>query len=217
MNTNNALDRLNGLLPLADNQRRLEAPLRDLHRKVLKDFVARGYPPSRDEMEQLPGDYPLDDALQRLASGDLLVLSPDGQSINGAYPFTVEERVHTVSVNGRCLHAMCALDALSVAPMFQVATMVKSRCHVTGDPVEVEMQGGNVLSASPAEPLVGIRWQGTSGCAAQSLCLDMVFLRDSETAGEWQAQDSGNISILDLPSAIAIGAAFFCPLLEQSD
>lgn len=217
MNTNNALDRLNGLLPLADNQRRLEAPLRDLHRKVLQDFVARGHPPSREEMEQLPGDYPLDDALQQLASGDLVVLSQDRQSISGAYPFTVEERVHTVSVNGHRLHAMCALDALSVAPMFQVATTVKSRCHVTGDPVEVEMQGGNVLSASPAEPLVGIRWQGTSGCAAQSLCLDMVFLRDRETAGDWQAQDSGNISILDLPSAVAMGAAFFGPLLEQSD
>ena len=74
MNTNNALDRLNGLLPLADNQRRLEAPLRDLHKKVLQDFVARGHPPSCEEMEQLPGDYPLDDALQQLASGDLVVL-----------------------------------------------------------------------------------------------------------------------------------------------
>lgn len=215
MNTNDALDRLNGLLPLADNQHRLEAPLRDLHRRILQDFVARGCPPSRGEMQQL-GDYSLDDALQQLASGDLVVLSPDRQSICGAYPFTVEERVHSVSVNGHRVHAMCALDALSVAPMFQLATTVKSRCHVTADPVEVEMQGGNVLSASPADPRVGIRWQGTSGCAAQSLCLDMVFLRDRETAEGWQVQDSANISILDLPSAVALGAAFFGPLLEES-
>jgi mercuric reductase len=124
--------------------------------------------------------------------------------------------VHSVSVNGHRVHAMCALDALSVAPMFQLATTVKSRCHVTADPVEVEMQGGNVLSASPADPRVGIRWQGTSGCAAQSLCLDMVFLRDRETAEGWQVQDSANISILDLPSAVALGAAFFGPLLEES-
>jgi mercuric reductase len=215
MNTNDALDRLNGLLPLADNQHRLEAPLRDLHRRILQDFVARGCPPSRGEMQQL-GDYSLDDALQQLASGDLVVLSPDGRAISGAYPFTVEERVHSVSVNGHRVHAMCALDALSVAPMFQLATTVKSRCHVTADPVEVEMQGGNVLSASPADPRVGIRWQGTSGCAAQSLCLDMVFLRDRETAEGWQVQDSANISILDLPSAVALGAAFFGPLLEES-
>ena len=217
MHTNDALDRLNSLLPLADNQHRLEAPLRDLHRKILQDFAARGCPPPRDEMEQILGDGTLDAALQRLASDDLVVLSPDRGSISGAYPFTVEERVHTVSVNGHRLHAMCALDALSVAPMFQAATTVKSRCHVTGDPVEVEMQGETVLSASPADPRVGIRWQGTSGCAAQSLCLDMVFLRDRETAGNWQARDRENISILDLPSAIAMGAAFFCPLLEQSD
>ena len=216
VNENEALDRLNALLPLADNQNRLEAPLRKLHRKVLQDFGGRGYPPSREEMTNELGDIPLDDALQKLASDDLLVLSPDRREISGAYPFTVEERVHTVSVNGHKLHAMCALDALSVAPMFDAVTTVKSRCHVTGDPIEIGMQGATVLSASPGRPWVGIRWQGTSGCAARSLCLDMVFLRDWETADGWQVQDSDNISILDLPSAIALGAAFFCPLLEQA-
>jgi hypothetical protein len=41
----------------------------------------------------------------------------------------------------------------------------------------------------------------------------MVFLRDEATARAWQAQDSENISILDLPSAVRLGSAFFCPLL----
>jgi hypothetical protein len=45
----------------------------------------------------------------------------------------------------------------------------------------------------------------------------MVFLRDRETGVDWREQDRGNISILDLPSAVAMGAAFFCPLLEQDD
>jgi mercuric reductase len=108
---------------------------------------------------------------------------------------------------------MCALDALSVGPMFNAASTVKSRCHLSGAPIKVRMQGGTVVSASPGQPWVGIRWQGTSGCAARSLCLDMVFLRDRETAGDWRVHDRDNISILDLSSAVAMGAAFFCPLL----
>ena len=126
---------------------------------------------------------------------------------------TVEERVHTVTVNGRQLHTMCALDALSVAPMFDAVTTVRSRCHVSGEPVEITMQGDRVTSSSPDRPWVGIRWQGTSGCAARSLCLEMVFLRDEATARAWQVQDSENISILDLPAAVRFGSAFFCPLL----
>ena len=212
---NENLDRLNSLLPLAENQHRLEATLRELHRKILQGFAVHGCPPSREEMATCLGDTPVDAALQQLASDDLVVLSPDRQEVAGAYPFTMDERVHTVSVNGHQSHAMCALDALSVAPMFNATTTVKSRCHVTGDPVEVGMRGETVLSVSPGQPWVGIRWQGPSGCAAQSLCLDMVFLRDRATAEGWQSQDSGNISILDLPSAVVMGAAFFRPLMEQ--
>jgi hypothetical protein len=166
-------------------------------------------------MAERLADVPLDDALQQLAADDLVVLSPDRREVTGAYPFTIEERVHTVSINGRQLHAMCALDAMSVAPMFDAVTTVCSRCHVSGEPVEVSMQGNRVTSSCPDRPWIGIRWQGTSGCAARSLCLDMVFLRDEATARAWQAQDSENISILELPSAVRLGAAFFCPLLTH--
>ncbi len=215
MNENDALDRLNGLLPLAGNQQRLPAALRELHRLILQGFAEHGHPPSREAMAEQLGDANLDEALQQLAADDLVVLSPDRREVTGAYPFTVEERVHTVSINGRQLHAMCALDALSVAPMFDAVTTVRSRCHVSGEPVEITMQGDRVTSSHPDRPWVGIRWQGTSGCAARSLCLEMVFLREEATGRAWQAQDSENISILDLPAAVRLGSAFFCPLLVQ--
>jgi hypothetical protein len=110
---------------------------------------------------------------------------------------------------------MCALDALSVAPMFGTRTGVDSRCHVTGRPIEIHMQDIRVISAQPASPWIGIRWQGISGCAAQSLCLEMVFLFDQATAEGWRRQDRENISIVDLPGAVAFGAAFFRPLLAS--
>lgn len=210
-----ALDRLNGLLPLKEHQARLDPALRNLHRAILEGFVRDGKPLSPAQLAAALGNGTVDAALQQLAADDLVVLTPDRQQLAGAYPFTTEERVHRVLVNGHTVHAMCALDALSVAPMFNTATRIDSRCHVTGTAIEIHLQGAELLSAQPDDPFVGIRWQGTSGCAAQSLCLEMLFLRDRETAVAWQQEDSANRSIFDLPAAIAFGAAFFTPLLQE--
>jgi mercuric reductase len=208
-----AIDHLNRLLPLKDRQDALEPPLRDLHRDILRSFAAKGAPPARAQIAARPGIDDVDAALRRLAGDDLIVLTPDRTELAGAYPFTAEARVHRVQVNGHTVHAMCALDALAIAPMFDTETRIDSRCHVSKRPVRIHMQGARVISAQPADPRVGIRWQGTSGCAAQSLCMEMVFLDKQATAGAWQQEDPDNISLFDLPDAVEFGAAFFRPLL----
>ncbi len=209
-----ALARLNALLPLAQRQVALSPALRALHREILRSFVTQGRPLDYAQMAALNGDNP-GAALQRLADDDLVVLAPDRRTLIGAYPFTAEARVHRVTVNGHPLHAMCALDALSVAPMFDTATQIQSCCQVQEKPVGIHMQGGALISASPGHPQVGIRWQSTSGCAARSLCLDMIFLYDAATAATWQAQEPDNRDVFALPEAVAFGAAFFRPLLTQ--
>ena len=215
MDINAALERLNSLLPLKERQDRLDPALRNLHRAILDGFFLDGKPLSPEQLAAQLGNDTVDSALQQLAAADLVVLTPDRQQLVGAYPFTAEERVHRVLINGHTVHAMCALDALSVAPMFNTATRVDSRCHVTDTPIEIHMQGTDLLSALPADPYVGIRWKATSGCAARTLCMDMLFLRDRETAVAWQQEDSANMSIFDLPTAVAFGAAFFMPLLQD--
>lgn len=216
MNLDAALDKLNSLLPLRARQSQLEPQLRGLHIAVLRNFATAGRPLSLDEVTQQLGDADVDAALARLAADDLVVLSPDDSQIVGAYPFTAEERVHKVLVNGHTVHAMCALDALAIAPMFATATRIDSRCHVTDTPVEIHMQGKSLLSAMPGTVHVGIHWQGTSGCAANSLCMEMVFLADAETAQRWQQQDSENISVYQLPDAVSFAAAYFRPLLQDA-
>jgi len=216
LDINAALERLNSLLPLKERQDRLEPALRNLHRAILDGFFRDGSPLSREQIAALVGSSEADAALQQLAEADLVVLTPDRKQLAGAYPFTAEERIHRVLVNGHTVHAMCALDALSVAPMFNAATRVDSHCHVTGAPIEIHMQGATLLSALPADPYVGIHWQGASGCAAQSLCLEKLFLRDRATALAWQHEDSANMSIFDLATAVAFGAAFFTPLLQEA-
>lgn len=214
MNVAAAIDQLNSLLPLRARQDALAPPLRELHRGILQSFAGQGVPPARAEIAARPGIDDVDAALAELAAGDLVVLNPARDAVTGAYPFTVEARVHRVQVNGRTVHAMCALDALSVAPMFGTATHIDSRCHVSDRPIAIDMQDTRIVSAHPAAPWVGIRWQATSGCAAQNLCLEMVFLYDRDTAEAWRQEDPEHISIFDLPDAVAFGAAFFRPLLD---
>lgn len=213
MDLNTALDKLNSLLPLKARQSQLDPQLRNLHIGILRHFATAGRALSRDGIAQLLDDADPDAALARLANDDLVVLTPDRRNITGAYPFTAEERIHTVLVNGHTVHAMCALDALAIAPMFETATRIDSRCHVTGAPVEIHMQGMELLSARPGDIRVGIHWQGTSGCAATSLCLEMVFLGDAATAQRWQQQDSDHTDLYELPDAVHFAAAYFRPLL----
>jgi len=210
-----ALDKLNSLLPLKARQSQLDPQLRKLHIAILRHFATAGQPLSRDQVAQQLGDTDVDAALTRLADDDLIVLSPDRRDIAGAYPFTAENRVHAVLVNGHTVHAMCALDALAIAPMFETATRIDSRCHITDTPVEIHMQGAELLSSMPGDVRVGIHWQSALGCAAQSLCMEMVFLADAETAQRWQQQDSDNTDLYELPDAVRFAAAYFRPLLED--
>ena len=213
MRLSDSLDHLNSLLPLKARQDALDPELKNIHRAILRSFAATGRPLSRQQIaEQVDADR-VDDILAQLAEDDLVVLSADKQEITGAYPFTVEERVHQVNVNGQDVYAMCALDALSIAPMCQASTRILSRCHVTETPVEIQMNADKILSAIPEDVHVGIRWQSTSGCAAKNLCMEMVYLKDAATAQAWQQLDSENISIYSVDEAVEFGAAFFNPLL----
>jgi mercuric reductase len=67
--------------------------------------------------------------LHRLAERDLVVLE-DGR-ITGAYPLTDRPTEHRVSVEGRRLHAMCAIDALGVGAMYGTSTAIESGCRAS--------------------------------------------------------------------------------------
>jgi len=61
----------------------------------------------------------------------------------------------------------------------------------------------------------GIIWGAAAGnsCCADSLCMEMMFLRDSEIAQRWLADDPDNRELFTLPEAIEFGGRFFAPLL----
>ncbi len=205
--------RLNQLLPLKARQDRLSPELRELHREVIHSLVMGGRPPAREEMAERLGPDQVDAVLARMGEDDLVVLSEDRREILGAYPVTTENTPHVIHVSGQTIHAMCAVDALSVGPMFDVPLTIESRCRVTDSAIHIEQEGERIVAARPPTVRVGVRWQAPSGSAVHSLCMEMVFLQDEEAACRWHGGDLQNHSLFTLDQAVAFGSRFFRPLL----
>jgi mercuric reductase len=209
-----AVQRLNEQLPLKERQDKLSAPLKALHREVLGSLVRRGRPLTRSEVAALVGEDQVDAAIARLGGDDLVVLSQDRREIVGAYPVTAEQTPHEVHVGGHEIHAMCALDAVSVGPMYDVPVEICSRCRVSGEAICIKQQGTRILEAAPPTVRVGVRWQHPSGDhAAHSMCMEMVFLKDDAAASAWHGGDLQHHSVFTLDEAVEFGARFFNPLL----
>lgn len=207
-----ALNRLQRVLPLHKNQKQCDPSAKRLHQQLLHSFVTRSHPLTRAEMAGFVADVPA--ALAQLCNYDMVTLSADGE-LTGAYPFTTDDRGHRVQVNGHKVHAMCAVDALAVAPMFRTSTQVTSRCSVTSTPIAIDMMGATVQNGADVQDVhVGIDWAAADGAAscAISLCTEMIFLRDQATAGRWRSKQ-GDREIFTLHEAIHLASSFFVPLL----
>ncbi|MCB0196333.1 MAG: alkylmercury lyase family protein [Anaerolineae bacterium] len=209
----NALNHLNSILPLKQSQEACAPEVKELHQQILRSFVEKGRILTKAEMTEWVSDVP--QAIDVLSSYDMVTFSESGEPL-GAYPFTMLEREHQVRVNGHQVHAMCALDALAVGPMFGETTEVTSRCRVTGDPVKIQISGETILNpAEVGDAHVGIAWEAAdaASCCADSLCLEMIFLRDAETAQQWLANDCAGREIFTLEESVQFASRFFVPLL----
>jgi len=210
---NEAVKRLNSILPLLSGLQSLSDEDALLYCKLLNSYVAQGRALRRTEVAGMVADA--DQALNNIADSKLIVLDHEGDPA-GAYPFTSEQREHRVQINGLTVHCMCALDALSVSPMFEQKTIIDSECRVTGDAIHI-VQNGTIVTEGTMDAWFGIDWGAAadnSSCA-ESLCLEMMFLANDETAKQWLAESPETREIFDLQSAVEFAAAFFVPLAER--
>ena len=216
MNTNTvtAIERLNKILPLAERQQKLGKDIAMVYQKTLHSYVERGTSLSKAEIAQQVGN--IDECIDALKKNDMVVFDNNDEPI-GAYPFTMEPREHEVTVNGNNVHCMCALDALAVSPMFDMETMIKSRCHVTAEPVNIHQRNHEIIDAdNNSDVYFGISWNSAANnCCATSLCTEMIFLKGKRIADQWQAEDADNREIFNLPDAIKFAAGFFVPLMTK--
>ena len=214
----NGLARLTSLLPLKSRQESLDEKSRTLHRAFLETLVEQGRAMTKTEMKDLlhVSDQEIDGIVAKLGALDLIVLSCCGGPV-GSYPVTTEPTPHAVTSRGVRINAMCAFDSLAISPMYGNDVVIDSKCHVTGDPIHIEQNGYEIVKAEPSVDIhFGIIWNSPAGgCCANSLCTEMVFIKDGETAERWKQEGCCSREIYNLEETIDFAAAFFVPLTRD--
>ncbi len=211
--TDSILTRLNSILPLPARQSALPSGLQAVHRAFLASLVERGRVPADQELAALAPNGDVAGAVRTLTANDLIVVDGSGAPV-GAYPVTLEHTPHRVRVEGRDLYAMCAFDALAIAPVFGKHVETWTRCPVTGQEIYIEQQGNTVVTARPgADIQIGVAFRDPKQVAARNLCSGMIALSDRPSAVAWQGEHTDTHAFAPLDEAIDMATRFFRPLI----
>jgi mercuric reductase len=210
----NAISHLSLILPLQENYVSLGVEQRKIYQAILKSFYLYGRVESINELIEINPEA--EEIISNLAEKDMVIVDEQG-ILTGAYPFTMEPRQYLIEINGHTLYAMCALDALAPSTMFECKATIRSECAMTKEPVLIQLNGEEILNCDDVHHILfGINWQAANKAisCAESLCTEMLFLKGSDVAMKWQADNSENREVFNLPDAIQFAAKFFVPLVK---
>ena len=197
---------------------RLSDTERELYVWILRRFATEGRPSSADlprVSEQLGIDA--EHALETLAREDLVHRGADGE-IAVAYPFSGRPTAHRVRFpSGHEVDAMCAIDALGIAFMFDEPIDVESRDPLSDDEIRTRVAPGGAVEWWPESAVVvagAIRSDGDDACCG--CCPVLNFFASAASAERWLADHPDvrgtPISMLE---AAATGRAVFGEVLTE--
>lgn len=210
-----AVRRLNEILPIKAQLDELDKHSADIYQSVVSYFYQHGKAPMLSEL--VDEFFDARQIVTALGAKDMLTLYESGE-VKGCYPFTMEQRVHRIHINGIEAHTMCALDALAPSGMFGCKSTVMSQCAVSGTALRIELDDQTLLNPTAAEGIYfGLNWMAASACGscADNLCTEMHFLRNGEIALNWWQRDQANLEIFTLVEAIEFAGRFFKPMMTQ--
>jgi alkylmercury lyase len=130
---------------------------------------------------------------------------------------SLQATAHAFDINGRRLHTWCAWDTLFLPALLQATASVRSRCAVSGAPVELVVSGERVEHAAPPElyvtfpPLSATHARDITG----TFCCHVHFLAGAPARDDWAAGHPGG-RVLELGDAFAVGRRAVAPLLDHS-
>ena len=182
---------------------------------VVNSFYDKGRAATLSELENICNDAR--DIVSTLGNQDMLTLDDSGE-VKGCYPFTLEQRVHRIQLNGFEVHAMCAMDALAPSSMFECSSVILSECEVTAMPIRIELNNQTIVNLNEVGDVhFGMNWMAASSCGscADSLCTEMLFLKDRDTAMAWLNEDAESREIFTLRDAVKFATGFFKPMMQQ--
>jgi hypothetical protein len=197
---------------------RLTDAERELYFWILRHFTTDGRPSStelRTTAERLGIDT--EQALEKLAREDLVHRGSDGE-VTVAYPFSGRTTAHQVRFpDGHAVDAMCAIDALGIAPMFGETIEVESRDPVSGDAIRARVAPDGVAEWSPESAVVVAGAVRNQADACRGCCPVLNFFVSPANAERWLAEHPevrGNA--IAMSEAAAAGRAVFGDVLTPT-
>ena len=193
---------------------RLTDSERELYFWILRRFAENGRPSgaeTRESAERFGLDA--DSALATLAKEDLVHTDRD-REITVAYPFSGRTTDHIVRLEGgHEVYAMCAIDALGIAPMFDQSIEIVSRDPLTRDRIGVALGPDSTASWTPEEAVV-VCGTGGAGESCCSCCPVLNFFASSENGERWlETRPDVRGYVMSMREAIAAGRAVFGDVL----
>jgi hypothetical protein len=203
---------------IAARQAALPAPLRGLHRAVLRRFLETGSAPTRRWVRQAALDGGLDaSAVDELAAADTVHIA--NGLVTVAYPFSGTPTPHRVELVGLpAVYAMCAIDALGLPVMAGRDGRITSADPRDGTPIEVTVRDG-AWSWTPAGAVVVAGRAigcGTECGSFEAMCPNTVFHASRASAQAYLAgRGDLDAEILGQDTAVESGRLNFGPLLAE--
>ncbi len=196
---------------------RLSASERRLYTWILREFATRGHP-SGAETRAYARRLGLDGsgALDTLAREDLVHFGRDGE-IAVAYPFSGRPTPHRVRFpSGHEVYAMCAIDALGIAPMFDQFADIASRDPLTGVEIHVRVAPDLKAEWSPESSVVVAAAAQGEGASCSTCCPVLNFFASRDGADRWLAQQPEiNGEVISMQEATLAGRAVFGDVLRE--
>jgi hypothetical protein len=197
---------------------RLSDGERELYFWILRQFATAGRP-SGTELHAAAEKLGLnaDEALATLAQEDLVHRGSDGE-IAVAYPFSGRPTAHRVRFpSGHEVDAMCAIDALGIAPMFGEPIDVDSRDPLSGDEIRTRVAPDGQAECWPESAVVvaGVLDRQSDSC--RGCCPVVNFFASAANAERWLAEHPGVLcTLISIEEAAAAGRAVFGDVLAES-
>jgi hypothetical protein len=190
---------------------------RQLYRWILRSFRS-GAPLRRSALADAASalDLEAEPALATLSREDLVHHDSETGAVLVAYPFSGRPTAHQVRFeDGGEAFAMCAIDALGIAPMLGEPIEITSRDPLTDEEIRVAHEPEGRAGWQPYDAVVVCGATG-KGESCSSCCPVLNFFASRDSATRWLASHPEvRGSVMTLADAIVAARTVFGDILEE--
>jgi hypothetical protein len=180
-----------------------------LFRALIDGVVVTGELPDGDALVWATRLHPeeLLRLLDELEAGDWLGRDHAGEIV-ALYPFSPDPTDVRVEIEGEERYAMCATDALGIAPMLERDTTIRASCVWCEAPIHVALRPSRIALRHPAGTLIVRR--RTAGPAFLQRCAATRFACSPQHGQDWiETHGTANDVLASLEAAFVEARAIF--------